>query len=169
MIHYAFLQEEVQRYGSEDLFPQTSGKTVSVLKQDNSVPLEFAFIPDDFSGTFLIDTRVEGTNSSVKYPPPIKDIKSLFVATTKEIVQLTSTLEIYTLDITQNRSTKSLELNNWIKKDSSLATLLSSLSHSDNNTIPTNRNDHDGTFSKSSSISPGFSVLIVLGVILRLI
>ena len=162
MIHYAFLQEEVQRYGSQDLFPQINGKTVSVLKQDNSVPLEFVFIPDDFSGTFLIDTRVEGTNSSVKYPPPIKDLNSLFVATTMEIVQVTSALEIYTLDITQNRSTRSLDLYKWTKVESSLASLLS-LSPVDNITKTTNRSNNDA---KSSSLSREFSAFIVLGVLL---
>ena len=88
-------------------FPQVNGKTVSIPIIDNSVPIKFGFIPNDFSATFIIDTNVNGSNSSVKLPGAFKYFDSIFVATTREIIQVTSRFEIYKLDITQNSS-------NWI-------------------------------------------------------
>jgi hypothetical protein len=49
VIHYAYWQPEIQLYKGPT-FPQIHGQTVSFSMLDNSVPLVFGFVPDDFSG-----------------------------------------------------------------------------------------------------------------------
>ncbi|KAJ2995585.1 hypothetical protein HDV02_000645, partial [Globomyces sp. JEL0801] len=89
---------EIQTY-SGPKFPQTSGQAISIPKKDNTVPLSFAFIPNDFSSIYLINTEI-GTNTTVQLPsPPIKDSRSKFVARTDSLVQLTSDFEVFSLNL----------------------------------------------------------------------
>ncbi|KAI8901830.1 hypothetical protein BC833DRAFT_575733 [Globomyces pollinis-pini] len=110
VIHYAYFQPEIQTY-SGPKFPQTSGQAISIPKKDNTVPLSFAFIPNDFSSIYLINTEI-GTNTTVQLPsPPIKDSRSKFVARTDSLVQLTSDFEVFSLNL-ENAGAGWLKLSN---------------------------------------------------------
>lgn len=99
VIHYAYWQPLPQAYTPS--FPQSKGQTVSIPLDSNSVPVVFAFIPEDASGTFLINVDLE-RNSTLRYPPPpINDVNAQYTATSSFLVQLTSDYQMYTLDISK--------------------------------------------------------------------
>jgi len=84
VIHYSWLQPEIQSYGS---FPTAHGKAASLFR-DDSVQLEYAFIPDDGSATYMINVR---SNTTVQLPgPPTKDPYAMYAASPNALVQLAS-------------------------------------------------------------------------------
>ncbi|KAF9652278.1 hypothetical protein BDM02DRAFT_3153749 [Thelephora ganbajun] len=87
VIHYSYLQPEVQSYTGEKVFPAAYGQATSFFKQ-SGVQEEFAFIPDDFSGTYVIN--VENNSTRTLPPPRVKDTKSSYVAGITSLVQLDS-------------------------------------------------------------------------------
>ena len=100
VIHYAYWQPLAQTY-TPPSFPQTKGQTVSIPLDSSSVPVVFAFIPEDGSGTFLINVDL-AQNSTVRYPaPPVNDVNAQYAATSSLLVQLTSDYQMYTLDISK--------------------------------------------------------------------
>jgi len=90
VIHYSYLQPLAQSYPGDnnETFPTTHGKTTSFFKE-TGVQEEFAFIPDDFSGTYVIN--VENNSTQTLAPPPVKDPGSSYVAGITSLLQLDST------------------------------------------------------------------------------
>ena len=102
VIHYAYWQPSLQSYSP--VFPQSPGQTVSIPLDSFSVPLVFAYIPDDGSGTYLINVEV-GQNTTIKYPAPsVKDPQAQYTATSTSVIQLTSDYQLFTLDISKTGS-----------------------------------------------------------------
>lgn len=104
-------------------FPQTTGKTVSFPKADNTVPMIFGFIPSDFSATYLINSD-KTLNSTTKFPAPhVKDPNAIYTATTKHIIQLTSNpIQMWYLDVTNNK-------NNWVQIENQSLTEIKPTDH----------------------------------------
>jgi hypothetical protein len=90
VIHFSYLQPELQSYPGVNnaTFPAAHGQVTSFFK-DSGVQEEFAFIPDDFSGTYVVN--VENNSTRTLPPPTVKDPKSSFVAGITSLVQLDST------------------------------------------------------------------------------
>lgn len=84
----SYLQPEVQSYPGNKTFPAAHGQTASFFEA-TGVQQEFAFIPDDFSGTYVIN--VENNSTRTFAPPTVKDPKSSYVAGITSLVQLDST------------------------------------------------------------------------------
>jgi len=88
VIHYAFLQPQIQSYTGDKTFPAVYGQTTSFFKE-SGVQQEFAFIPEDFSATYVIN--VEKNNTRTLPPPIVKDTKASYVASITSLLQLDST------------------------------------------------------------------------------
>lgn len=84
----SYLQPETQSYSGSKTFPAVHGQTASFFK-DSGVQQEFAFVPDDFSATYVINVENNSTQSLT--PPTVKDTKSSYVASITSLVQLDST------------------------------------------------------------------------------
>ena len=84
----SYLQPEIQSYSGSKTFPAVHGQVTSFFK-DSGVQQEFAFIPEDFSATYVIN--VEKNSTRTLAPPPVKDAKSSYVAGITSLVQLDST------------------------------------------------------------------------------
>ena len=84
----SYLQPDLQDYPGEKTFPAAHGQTASFFKQTGPQQ-EFAYIPDDFSGTYVIN--VENNSTRTLPPPMVKDTKSSYVAGITSLVQLDST------------------------------------------------------------------------------
>ena len=84
----SYLQPEIQNYPGEKTFPAVHGQAASFFKETGPQQ-EFAFIPDDFSGTFVIN--VENNSTQTLPPPTVKDTKSYYAAGITSLVQLDST------------------------------------------------------------------------------
>lgn len=54
-IHFAYNQPELQKMGD---FPAASGQTVSLLSNGSTSAPTFAFFPDTFNGSYLINAVV---------------------------------------------------------------------------------------------------------------
>jgi len=85
VIHFSFMQPEPQSYGT---FPAMHGQATSFFK-DSGVQEEFAYIPDDASGTFVIN--VETNTTQTLKGPTAKDPLATYFASTSALVQLSST------------------------------------------------------------------------------
>jgi len=88
VIHFSFLQPDPQSYPGEKTFPAAHGQATSFFKATGP-QLEFAFIPDDFSGTYIIN--VDNNSTQTLPPPTVKDTKSSYAAGITSLVQLDST------------------------------------------------------------------------------
>ncbi|KAJ3306322.1 hypothetical protein HDV03_005289 [Kappamyces sp. JEL0829] len=99
VIHYAYWQPEIITFQGPP-FPQTPGKTAIIPVQSNSVPLVFAFIPDDYSGTFILNGEVTTNSSRLLPPPAVKDLKAQYAATATHLLQLTSSYQVWAIDHT---------------------------------------------------------------------
>lgn len=84
----SYFQPEVQDYPGDKTFPALHGQATSFF-MDSGVQQEFAFIPEDFSATYVIN--VENNSTRTLPPPAVKDPKSSFVAGITSLVQLDST------------------------------------------------------------------------------
>lgn len=70
-------------------FPTMHGKAVSIFQPEGKgVQTEFAFIPDDFSCTYIVDVVTNTTKALAA--PPIVDLGASFTASTNSIVMLGS-------------------------------------------------------------------------------
>jgi hypothetical protein len=86
VIHFSFMQPTPQAY-SPASFPTMHGKAVSIFQpQGRGVQTEFAFVPDDFSATFIINV-VSNTTKTLTAPPKV-DPGACFAASTNSIVML---------------------------------------------------------------------------------
>lgn len=91
VIHYSSLQKDPQSYGN---FPATHGQVTSFF-QDSGVQQEFAFVPDDGYSTYVINVE---TNTTRTLPgPTVKDSLATYFASTKTLVQLTSSGKVWYL------------------------------------------------------------------------
>jgi len=103
VIHYSYLQPQIQSYSTtgSETFPAVHGQTSSFFR-DSGVQQEFAFIPDNFSGTYVIN--VENNSTQTLPPPTAKDTRSSYVAGITSLVQLDSTGAVYFLPYTPDDS-----------------------------------------------------------------
>lgn len=97
----SYLQPEVQAYSGDKTFPAAHGQATSFFK-DAGVQQEFAFIPDDFSATYVIN--VENNSTKTLPPPTVKDTKSYYAAGITSLVQLDSTGAVYFLPYAPGKS-----------------------------------------------------------------
>lgn len=88
VIHYSYFQPEIQDYPGDKTFPAAHGQTASFF-MPTGVQQEFAFIPDDFSGTYVVN--VENNSTRTLPPPTVQDTKSTYVAGITSLLQLDST------------------------------------------------------------------------------
>jgi hypothetical protein len=87
VIHYSYFQPEIQDYPGDKTFPAAHGQTASFF-MPTGVQQEFAFIPDDFSGTYVVN--VENNSTRTLPPPTVQDTKSTYVAGITSLLQLDS-------------------------------------------------------------------------------
>jgi hypothetical protein len=86
VIHFSFMQPTPQTY-SPASFPTMHGKAVSIFQPEGKgVQTEFAFIPDDFSSTYIINV-VSNTTKTLTAPPKV-DLGPSFAASTNAVVML---------------------------------------------------------------------------------
>ncbi|ESK89931.1 hypothetical protein Moror_779 [Moniliophthora roreri MCA 2997] len=86
VIHFSYWQPETQTY-SGDQFPAQHGQVASIFK-DESWQLEFAYFPDDGSGTYIINVE---TNATKALPGiPSKDASATYAASTNTLVSSSS-------------------------------------------------------------------------------
>ena len=85
----SYLQPQPQGYtgNQSSTFPASHGQAASFFMA-TGVQQEFAFIPDDFSGTYVVN--VESNTTRTLPPPTTKDTKSSYVASITSLVQLDS-------------------------------------------------------------------------------
>jgi len=88
VIHYSYFQPEIQNYPGDKTFPALHGQATSFF-MDTGVQQEFAYVPDDFSATYVIN--VENNSTRTLPPPTSKDTGSSYVAGITSLVQLDST------------------------------------------------------------------------------
>jgi len=84
VIHFSYMQPEPQSYGS---FPNTYGQATSFF-QESGVQQEFAFIPSDGSGTYVVNVEMN-TTQTLK-APTLKDSQATYFASETALVQLSS-------------------------------------------------------------------------------
>jgi len=88
VIHFSFMQPTPQAYRPAS-FPTLHGKAVSIFQPEGEgVQTEFAFVPDDFSGTYIVNV-VSNTTKTLTAPPKV-DLGASFAASTNAIVILGS-------------------------------------------------------------------------------
>lgn len=114
VIHYAYFQPEVQAFpttGSGSAFPDTVGQAVSLPTSENSTPYQMLFVPEDFSGAYLVshwtdlgnysitsDSPMDLSliNSTQAFPTPSsKDTNAAYACSDSACVQVDSTGDIY--------------------------------------------------------------------------
>lgn len=84
----SYFQPEIQYYSGDKTFPALHGQATSFF-METGVQQEFAFVPDDFSATYVIN--VENNSTRTLPPPTTKDTKSSYAAGITSLVQLDST------------------------------------------------------------------------------
>ncbi|KAK7035365.1 hypothetical protein VNI00_011896 [Paramarasmius palmivorus] len=86
VIHFSYWQPETQTY-SGDQFPAQHGQVASIFKEDGW-QLEFAYFPDDGSGTYVVNVE---TNATKALPGiPSKDAGAVYAASTNALVSSSS-------------------------------------------------------------------------------
>ena len=129
----AFMQPQTQSYpinGGSGQFPAVHGQTASFF-MDSGVQQEFAFVPDDHSGTYVVN--VENNSTQLLAAPPVNDPKSSYAASTTSLVQLDSNGAVRFLLYTPGDSSANSQ-SNW----KSVNALLSvATSQSDGNSTST--------------------------------
>ncbi|KAF9788705.1 hypothetical protein BJ322DRAFT_1183841 [Thelephora terrestris] len=174
VIHYSYFQPEVQSYPGSKTFPATHGQATSFFNQ-TGVQQEFAFIPDDFSSTYVIN--VENNSTRTLPPPTVQDTKSSYVAGITSLVQLDSAGSVFFVPYTPGDDT--VNVNAAWSSVKSLVGLVStanlqsnSTSNSTSGNQTSNSNstnstpsDHDGAPS-SYPVTSGLVGLAVLFAIL---
>jgi len=86
VIHFSFMQPTPQTF-TPAAFPTMHGKAVSIFHPEGKgVQTEFAFVPDDFSGTYVVN--VISNTTKILAPPPVVDLGASFAASTSSIVML---------------------------------------------------------------------------------
>ncbi|KAK1229237.1 hypothetical protein PQX77_007712 [Marasmius sp. AFHP31] len=86
VIHFSYWQPEVQTYSGAE-FPAQHGQVASFFKSEG-VQQEFAFIPDDGSGTYVIN--VESNSTKALAGPPAKDSSAVYAASITALVSSSS-------------------------------------------------------------------------------
>jgi hypothetical protein len=95
----SYFQPQTQSYptnGSSN-FPDTHGQTASFF-MDAGVQQEFAFVPDGYTGTYVVN--VENNSTQLLAAPPVNDKKSIYTASTTSLVQLDSSGDVHFLAYT---------------------------------------------------------------------
>ncbi|KAG0697085.1 hypothetical protein DFH29DRAFT_167704 [Suillus ampliporus] len=95
VIHHSYFQPQAQAYplSNGSAFPATYGQATSFFQADNTVQQEFAFIPTDFSATYIIN--VETNTTQALAAPTTKDSKATYFAGVTALVQLASDGSIF--------------------------------------------------------------------------
>jgi len=102
VIHFAYFQPTPQSYPatSGNTFPATHGLTASIFDSNNLVQQRFAFIPDDGSGTYLINVE---TNTTTNFAaPPNTTTGAVYTASDSILVRLSDSGEFSYLDVSSN-------------------------------------------------------------------
>ncbi|KAJ3109481.1 hypothetical protein HK100_003285 [Physocladia obscura] len=87
VVHYAWWQPTSQSYGS---FPQSAGQSVYIPAADQTnAPSVFAFLPDDGSATYLVDTVANSTTTLTGFGSSGAAFR--YAATSSNIIQLDTT------------------------------------------------------------------------------
>jgi hypothetical protein len=113
VIHFSFSQPTPQVFAPLEVggqgYPSTTGQTATIFKTDQA-PQKFVFIPDSGGNTYIFDTIVSiGCVEMLKYvligifkanttqamPPPIDKATSRLAASEREIVQMTTSGDVY--------------------------------------------------------------------------
>ncbi|KAG7087557.1 hypothetical protein E1B28_013512 [Marasmius oreades] len=98
VIHFSYWQPETQTYSGPE-FPAQHGQVASIF-QSEGVQQEFAFFPDDGSGTFVINVE---NNSTRSLPgPSVKDAAATYAASITALVSSSSQSGIQYLPYSQN-------------------------------------------------------------------
>lgn len=97
VILVSFFQPQSQSY-SGATFPAVHGQATSFF-QSSGVQQEFAFIPDDFSDTYVIN--VESNSTTTLAAPTTKDTGARYAASITALVQLDSTGAVSFIPYTQ--------------------------------------------------------------------
>ncbi|KAL1410226.1 hypothetical protein Q8F55_004231 [Vanrija albida] len=113
VIHYNYFQPQAQAYpavgGSN--FPDSAGQTTSFLVQNNTVPYQVLYVPNDFSNSYVVTHYTDPAsfnvttgspmpasliNSTQILPPPTsKDTNAAYAASDSSIVQIDTKGDIY--------------------------------------------------------------------------
>jgi hypothetical protein len=122
VIHYAFMQPNLQTFAPLENggqgFPSVHGETASIFKGFSEVQQQFAFIPDDGSATYIFDAIVRGlisvgyngltprcqANTTQKIQAPTNRSTVMIAASQQELVQMTTSGEVYWIPINPNNS-----------------------------------------------------------------
>lgn len=151
VIHFSFFQPTVQSYpaASGSTFPSTHGQTASFFLE-SGVQTQFAFIPDDGSGTFVVDVV---NNATIPLSAPTDKSSSTFAASITALVQLTEDGNIFWLPYTPGNTAES-QAASWSKLNVQGLSLPSSSNSTSNGTsasTSTGTGSHTGTGSSTAS------------------
>ncbi|CAD6577883.1 MAG: hypothetical protein CYPHOPRED_000399 [Cyphobasidiales sp. Tagirdzhanova-0007] len=94
VIHYAYYQPTVQSFGN---FPASHGQTATIFSNSSTSPYTFAFIPDNATSTYIINTQSNTTSSFAA--PPFADPLASYAASSTQLLQLTSNGSLAFLDL----------------------------------------------------------------------
>jgi len=146
VIHFSYFQPEAQSYPGDKTFPALHGQATSFF-MDSGVQQEFAFIPDDFSATYIIN--VENNSTRTLPPPTVKDTKSSYVAGITSLVQLDSVGAVSFVPYTPGD--ENANANAIWSSIQSLAGLVSSPNPQSNSSSSSNNNNTTNTGNTTST------------------
>ncbi|KAF8334295.1 uncharacterized protein EI90DRAFT_3153598 [Cantharellus anzutake] len=161
VIHFSYFQPQPQPFTPKNgnKFPVAHGKATSFFSPSNNVQEQIAFIPDDGSAVYVLNVQ---PNTTVQLQGPIvKDSNSDYAASTSELVQLTSSGNLYYLPYNQNNPNSSVQ---WVPFgvpgfSGPGPTSTSTVTSTGSGTNPTNTVTNKGSASSASlsSNAPGSS------------
>lgn len=125
------------------------GQTTSFFNQ-TGVQEEFAFIPDDFSATYVIN--VENNSTRTLPPPTVQDTKSSYVAGITSLVQLDSTGAVHFVPYTPGDATNANAIWTTVKSLVGLTSASNLQSNSTSNSTSNNQqSSNSGTPNNTST------------------
>jgi len=159
VIHFSYFQPEVQSYPGDKTFPALHGQATSFFMA-SGVQQEFAFIPDDFSATYIIN--VENNSTRTLPPPTIHDTKASYAAGITSLVQLDSNGTVSFVpyapgDVNANANAVWSNVKSLVGLISASNLQSSSNSSSNNNTNNQGNNNNTGTPSSTQTHADGAS------------
>jgi len=143
VIHFSFFQPEAQSFGN---FPAAHGQATSFFL-DTGVQVEFAFVPDDGSQTYIIDVISNTTQTAAG--PPVVDASATYFASTTSLVQLTSSGQVNYFPYSPN-STSANSAAKWSTVQN-LASVVPASSSSSSAGPSATKGSPSGTASKSGT------------------
>ena len=111
---------------------------------ETGVQQEFAYIPDDYSATYVVN--VENNSTKTLPPPTVKDTKSSYIAGITSLVQLDSTGAVYFVPYVPSNDSSANAGAAW-----SNVTALAAVAPANLNTNSTSNSDKNNTTGSSTS------------------